>query len=105
MKTYLLRTSFVSLCGFLVAASVTICLADSIWIEGEKAQTRQVTRHGWYDGVKKDVLSGNEWLSHFDANKPGMAGYEFKAEKTGDYKFWIRANHVKSSLAYRLDSG
>ena len=69
------------------------------------AQTKQVTLHGWYDGVKKDVLSGNEWLSHFDANKPGMAGYEFKAEKTGDYKFWIRANHVKSSLAYRLDSG
>ncbi|MDP7017639.1 MAG: hypothetical protein QGG36_17680 [Pirellulaceae bacterium] len=98
-----MRILSLSLCGLLVASWVPACLADSIWIEGESAQSKQVTRHGWYDGVKKDVLSGNDWLSHFDANKPGSAAYDFNVVKTGDYKFWIRANHVKSSLAYRLD--
>lgn len=78
---------------------------ESIWIEGEDAQTRQVTRHNWYDGVKKDVLSGGEWLSHFDPDRPGRAEYEFDAPRAGQYTFWIRANHVKSSLAYRLNGG
>lgn len=100
-----MRTAILSLSGLLLATSVATCLADSIWIEGEDTQTKQITRHGWYDGVKKDVLSGNEWLSHFDANKPGMATYEFEASIAGNYKFWIRANHVKASLAYRLDGG
>src|SRR3990172_2755257 len=100
-----MRTAIPVLSGLLLAASVATCSADSIWIEGEDAKTKQIRRHGWYDGVKKDVLSGNEWLSHFDADKPGMATYEFKAAQGGDYKFWLRANHVQASLAYRLDGG
>ncbi len=100
-----MKTTILFLSGLLLAASVATCFADSICIEGEDAKTKQITRHGWYDGVKKDVLSGNEWLSHFDAGKPGLATYEFKAENAGDYKFWLRANHVQASLAYRMDSG
>ncbi|HRX79866.1 MAG TPA: hypothetical protein P5307_12435, partial [Pirellulaceae bacterium] len=80
-------------------------MAESIWVEGEAAQTKQITRHDWYDSVKKDVLSGQEWLSHFDAGKPGMATYDIEAAKSGTYQLWVRANHVKSSLSYRLDDG
>ncbi|MCP4784150.1 MAG: hypothetical protein GY903_25610 [Fuerstiella sp.] len=99
-----MRTCCLSL-SFLLTTLAATSFADSIWIEGEAAQTKQVSRHGWYDGVKKDVLSGNEWLSHFDANREGLAAYEFEAATAGDYKFWVRANHVKSSLAYRLNGG
>ena len=79
--------------------------AESIWIEGEDSQNKQVTRHSWYDSVKQDVLSGQEWLSHFDPGKPGLAGFSFQAVRSGGYAFWVRANHVKSSLAYRLNGG
>lgn len=100
-----MSTPTLSTCGLLLMVGATTSSADSIWVEGEDAQTKQVTRHNWYDGVKKDVLSGNDWLSHFDAKKVGLATYEIEVAKAGDYKFWIRANHVKSSLAYRLGGG
>jgi len=86
-------------------ATITQLRADSIWIEGEDAQTRETTRHPWYDQVKKEVLSGGNWISHFNANKAGMAGYTLEASDAGAYTFWIRANHVKSSLSYRLNGG
>ncbi len=100
-----MKIGMLFLCELLLATSFTTCLADSIWVEGEQPSTKQITRHGWYDDVKKDVLSGNEWLSHFDANRVGLATYEIEATNAGDYRFWIRANHVKSSLAFRLDGG
>lgn len=93
------------LLGALLSAGLANCHADSIWVEGEAARSKQVTHHGWYDGVKKDVLSGGEWLSHFDPNRQGLATYELTVKTSGRYKFWVRANHVKSSLAYRLDNG
>ncbi len=79
--------------------------AESIWIEGEDAQTKQTTRHSWYDQVKEGVLSGGNWISHFDARKQGLAGYVFDAPVADEYTFWLRANHVKSSLSYRLNGG
>lgn len=77
--------------------------ATSIWIEGESATRKSVTPHGWYNSVKKDVLSGGEWLSHFDPGKPGNAIYQFASPETGDFTFWIRANHLRASLSYRLN--
>lgn len=89
----------------LLLSIVASLQAESIWIEGEDAQTKQTTRHSWYDQVKKEVLSGGDWISHFDPRKPGLAGYRFDVPAAGEYTFWLRANHVKSSLSYRLNGG
>jgi hypothetical protein len=78
---------------------------DFVWIEGEDPTLSDVTRHGWYDGVKKDTLSGEDWLSHFDARKPGTAEFQFDVARADRYTFWLRANPVSSKLSYRIDSG
>ena len=44
--------------------------------------------------MKKDVLSGGEWISHFDDKKDGAAEYDFNAMVADDYVFWIRANRA-----------
>lgn len=77
--------------------------AGVIWIEGEDAGDKQVSHHGWYDSVKKDALSGGEWLSHFDENRPGTASYEFRADQDSEYALWLRANPVAAKLSYRVD--
>jgi hypothetical protein len=74
-----------------------------IWIEGESARRNQTTRHNWYDDVKKDVLSGNEWLSHFDPQQAGTADYEFTVAQADSYTFWLRANPVAARLSWQLD--
>lgn len=76
---------------------------DFIWIEGEDASTSNAFRHGWYDSVKKDTLSGNEWLSHYNSREEGRAEYEFSVAEADRYTFWIRANPIKARLSYRLD--
>lgn len=71
-------------CGIASVANADESAAsdtDFIWIEGESAQRNQTTRHNWYDDVKKDVLSGNEWLSHFDPQQPGIAAYDFTVSR------------------------
>ncbi len=68
--------------SLLIAVGSLVCLgADggSIWIEAEQPARKDVTRHNWYDVVKKEGLSGGEWLSHYDGNKRGSATYEFSA--------------------------
>ena len=80
--------------------------AASIWIEGEDAQIKKNRPHPWwYDKVKTDVLSGGKWISNFNKEKEGLVGYEFEVKEAGSYTFWLRANHVKSSLSYRLNGG
>ena len=38
--------------------------ADSIWIEGESPQSQTMTRRlWWYDKVKRDQLSGGDFIS------------------------------------------
>jgi len=77
-----------------------------IWIEGEDAVGQNMQRHGWYDSVKKENLSGGEWLSHFAGGTPPVARYEFSVGAAGDYHFWIRANSVAGPrLRYRLGGG
>jgi hypothetical protein len=58
----------------------------------------------WYDNVKKDVLSGGDWISNF-GKESGEAEYRFEITESGDYKFWVRANPINSRLSYRLDDG
>jgi hypothetical protein len=76
--------------------------ADSIWIEGEDARTKSVTKHSWYDVVKKEGMSGHEWLSHYDA-KPGTAGYTFDVARPGQYTFWWRGNPFAAKVSYALN--
>jgi hypothetical protein len=78
---------------------------DAIWREGEDPDSKDVTRHGWYHGMDmaKEGLSGKEWLSHYDANKPGSAKYSFEVKKAKDYVFWLRCNPFKAKIDYKLD--
>lgn len=77
---------------------------DVVWIEGEDAEVKSVSHNSWYDGVKKEVLSEQEWLTHFDENREGRAEYTFSIEEAGDFTFWLRANPVAAKLSYRLDN-
>lgn len=79
--------------------------ADSIWIEGEDATQKSVTKHGWYDDVRKDGMSGSEWLSHYDGGKPGTATYQFTVERGGEHTFWWRGNTALSKVSYKLNDG
>lgn len=79
--------------------------ADAIWIEGEDASAKTASHHSWYDSVKKDALSGGQWLSHFDEDKVGSASYDFQVVEGDTFDGWVRANPTKAKLSYRLDGG
>src|SRR5579862_5434922 len=78
----------------------------TIWIEGENPTVNKMNRHPWwYDQVKRDQLSGGDFISNWSKDKPGEAGYKFTAAKAGEYEFWVRANPVQSKLSYALNRG
>ena len=78
--------------------------AETIWIEGEKPIKSTMNRHPWwYDQVKKDLLSGGDWISNFDDKKPGEAEYSVTAKEAGKFEFWVRANPTATKLSYRLN--
>jgi len=77
-----------------------------VWVEGESAVRHNMRRHGWYDSVKKEHLSGSEWLSHFASGPAPVAEFKFAIAEGGEYHFWIRANSVAGpKLSYRLEGG
>ncbi len=78
--------------------------AGSIWVEGEAPATSTMQKHGWYDAVKRDVLSGGGWLSHY-GEKPGECSYSIEIAEAGDYSFFARLNPVASEPKWRLDGG
>lgn len=78
---------------------------EAIWVEGEKPTEAEVSKHGWYDAVKKDGFSGGEWLSHYDAAKPGTANYAFDVVKADEYTFWWRGNVSLAKVSYQLNGG
>ena len=77
--------------------------AEWIWVEGEKPTQASMNRHDWYDQVKRDQLSGGDFISNYSPDKPGEATYTFQATVAGDYDFWVRANPVQARLKYRLN--
>ncbi|HLY08794.1 MAG TPA: hypothetical protein VKW04_05725 [Planctomycetota bacterium] len=78
---------------------------DLIWVEGEAAKTKDVSPvHGWYNNIKKDLLSGGDWLSNF-GGKDGLATYDVPVKKAGVYTLWVRANPIGAALAWRLGDG
>src|SRR2546425_1580913 len=64
---------------------------ETIWVEGENPAQSTFVKHGWYDAVKKDVLSGGNWLSHYGP-QPGEASWSIDPKEGGDYVFWVRCN-------------
>ena len=77
--------------------------AETIWIEGEKPTKSTMNRHPWYDQIKKEQLSGGDWISNFADKKPGEAEYSVTAKEGGQFEFWVRANPTATKLSYRLN--
>ena len=92
-------TNIALLIATLVCQSAS---AASIWIEGEAPTAKDVNKHGWYDSVKKEGMSGGEWLSHYD-NKPGTATYKFESPEAGQFTFWWRGNPFLAKVSYQLN--
>ena len=99
MKRPLLPLALAALCGSTFTAT-----AASVWVEGEQPTKASVQKHGWYNSVKKETLSGNEWLSHY-GDKPGEASYDVEVAEAGSYTFWARLNPVASKPSWQLDGG
>ncbi|MFO0956568.1 MAG: hypothetical protein U0800_03765 [Isosphaeraceae bacterium] len=79
--------------------------AQTIWVEAEKPLRSNATRHpGWYDQVKKDMLSGGDWISNWSTDTDGTLEYRVEIPKAGRYAFWIRANAAATKLDYALDA-
>ncbi len=65
-------------------AGPTARATDYIWIEGESPRSQTMTRHPWwYDKVKKDQLSGGDFISNWSDKRPGEATYAFRASSGG----------------------
>ncbi len=96
---------FVPIAGFIVSLMMSIAHAETIWIEGEKPAKSTMNRHPWwYDQVKKDQLSGGDWISNFAEKKPaGEAEYSVTAKDGGKFEFWVRANPTATKLSFRLN--
>ena len=91
--------------ALLLALPLAAAHAASVWIEGESAVKSTMHRHPWwYDKVKKDVLSGGDWISNF-GKESGEADYSFEIPEQDDYTFWLRANPLNSRVSYQLDGG
>ena len=89
----------------LAGPGVAALAADAIWIEGESAKSNTMKRHPWwYDKVKKDQLSGGDFLSNW-SDTAGEATYAFDAPEAKEYAFWVRANPVGTKLSWKLDDG
>jgi hypothetical protein len=91
--------------AFRISAELPPGDDDLIWIEGEAAKTKDVSPpHGWYNSIKKDLLSGKEWLSNF-GDKDGLATYDVPVRKAGTYTLWVRANPIAAALSWKLGEG
>ena len=95
-----------------LAITATLCLisyaqlqAAWIWVEGEKPAAQSMNRHPWYADVKRDNLSGGDFISNFSDDRPGEATYRFEASEAGEYVFWIHGNPVRTHLSYALNGG
>jgi hypothetical protein len=78
--------------------------AATLWQEGESPASSTMHRHSWFDSVKKDLLSGGDWISNF-SKQEAVAEYKIEAAEAGDYTFWLRANPVATKLSWSLDGG
>ncbi len=75
-----------------------------IWIEGENPSSSNVIKHKWYDAGNRELMSGNDWITHYsdDDTTAGTVTYTFKC-KGASYRFWLRANVAGTKPFYRID--
>ena len=79
---------------------------DWVWIEGEAATDAKVSRGTfWYDKVKKEVFSGNDFISNWTDKSAGELTYKFQAPGAGEHVFWVRANPTGARLSYSVNGG
>ncbi len=77
--------------------------AATLWQEGESPVKSTMHRHPWwFDQVKKDLLSGGDWISNF-AKEEGTADYSIEVSVAGNYVLWVRANPTGTHLSYALN--
>ncbi len=107
MNHRIFRSSLVfGVISLLLACWAGVHGAELVWVEGESATVKEVTRHPWwYEKVKHDELSGGEMIAHWNDKQAGEVAYDVTIPVAKDYHFWVRANHVQSTLSYKLDSG
>ena len=92
------------LAGLAILTWVAVAPAQTVWREGESPDRSTMNRHPWwYDQVKKDLLSGGDWISNFSEQNEGTAEYTIQIPKTARYSFWIRVNPIGAKLDYALD--
>ncbi|MGE0607998.1 MAG: hypothetical protein AB7O62_12960 [Pirellulales bacterium] len=90
----------------LLSLITSAASAEWIWIEGEQPAKSSMNRHPWwYDKVHKEQLSGGDWISNFEAKKPGEAEYSIRPKAAGRFELWVRANPIQSKLSYKLNNG
>jgi hypothetical protein len=91
---------------WVALAGSSASAADYIWIEGEAAQAQTMTRHPWwYDKVKREQLSGGDFISNWNDKQAGEATYAVQAPADKEYVLWVRANPVATKLSWQLDGG
>ena len=79
--------------------------AATLWVEGEAPAANTMHRHPWwFDQVKKDLLSGGDWISNY-AKEEGAADYKVAVTEAGDYTLWVRANPTLTKLSWSLNAG
>jgi hypothetical protein len=79
---------------------------QTVWVEAESSRSVSLQRHPWwYDQVKKNQLSGGDWISNWSDDRDGVAEYSLQIPGAGRYTFWVRANPVQSRLTYQLGRG
>ena len=88
----------------IVIVTSTLLRADSVWVEGESCRKHNCVKHDWYDNVRKDGLSGKQWLSHYSKQRSADATFGIEVEG-GRYVLWLRANPLLTRVAYRIGQG
>lgn len=89
----------------LMLVALPLSAADWIWVEGESAAQKSVTKNPWYESVPAPAFSGGAFLAHFDDTKAGEAAYAVEAPAGGEYTLWLRANPNESAISLQIGSG
>src|SRR5260221_972598 len=89
-------------------AGLSLAISDlhaaTIWREGEQPDRQNMHRHPWwYDQVKKEVLSGGDWISNFSDKGQGTAEYDIAVPETADSTFRLPANPTAVEPSYAVD--
>jgi hypothetical protein len=77
--------------------------AAHVWVEGESGVGTNISTNGWYQSVRKDELSGGDWIASFGGKGPATVNYKVNVPEAGTYTLWVRANPVQAALSVRFN--